>query len=240
MKIADIAELLLQAVYPRRCPICHDIVHPKGGRICPGCAGRVQPVGEPLCKKCGKPLEKEEQEYCQDCCRYRHFFEEGAGIFPYNRVMQESLMKCKYGGRREYLDYYGQMMVRYGEKYLKRWNPQAIVPIPLYRTNLRLRGFNQSECLARALEGKFGIPVYPHMLEKVKKTRTQKSLGQKQRRINLQGVFAPGPQFQPFQRILLVDDVYTTGATVDEGAKCLRKAGVKTVYVLTLCVGKGF
>lgn len=240
MKIADAAELLLQAVYPRRCPICHDIVRPKGAQICRGCAGKVRPVREPRCKKCGKPLEKEEQEYCRDCRCRRHYFEEGAGIFPYNQVMRESLMKCKYGGRREYLDYYGQMMIRYGGKYLAYWNPQAIVPIPLYKTQMRIRGFNQSACLAHALGKQSGIPVYSHMLEKTKKTRTQKGLGEKQRRRNLQGAFSTGAQFQPFQRILLVDDVYTTGGTVDEAARCLKKAGVKAVYVLTLCVGKGF
>ncbi len=200
----------------------------------------MRPIREPRCKKCGKPLEQEEEEYCQDCRSRRHYFEQGAGIFPYNQIMRESVMKCKYGGRREYLDYYGQMMVRYGGKYLRRWKPQAVVPRPRHKTPRRPRGFNQSDCLARILGSQFGLPVYSHMLEKVRKTRTQKSLGEKERRRNLQGAFSTGPQFVPLQRVLLVDDVYTTGGTVDAAARCLKKAGVKRVYVLTLCTGKGF
>ncbi len=240
MRKKDIVEFCLQAVYPRRCPVCHDIVRPKGALVCRGCEGKVMPIREPRCRKCGKPVEKEEQEYCSDCRKHRHFFEEGAGIFPYNRLMRESLMKCKYGGRREYLDYYGEMMIRHGGKYLARWRPQAIVPIPLHKTQMRLRGFNQSLCLAQALGGHFGIPVYPQMLEKVRKTRTQKSLDEKQRRSNLRGAFSIGAQFQPLKKILLVDDVYTTGGTVDEAARCLKKAKAGEVRVLVLCIGKGF
>lgn len=240
MRKKDIVEFLLQAVYPRRCPVCHDIVQPKGALICSGCAGKVSLVREPRCRKCGKPLENKEQEYCADCHSRPHFFEEAAGIFPYNRLMRESLMKCKYKGRREYLDYYGQMMVCGGGKYLARWRPQAIVPIPLHKTQMRLRGFNQSLCLAQALGGHFKIPVYPRMLEKTRKTRIQKSLGVQQRRSNLKGAFSTGPQFQPLKKILLVDDVYTTGGTVDEAARCLKEAGAGQVWVLVLCIGEGF
>ena len=78
------------------------------------------------------------------------------------------------------------------------------------------------------------------MLEKVRKTRTQKSLDEKQRRSNLRGAFSIGAQFQPLKKILLVDDVYTTGGTVDEAARCLKKAKAGEVRVLVLCIGKGF
>lgn len=240
MKKEDVLEWVLQAVYPRRCPICHDIVQPKGGLVCPSCAEKVQPVEEPRCKKCSKPLEKEEVEYCADCSRHRHIFEEAVGIFPYDKIMRASLMKCKYGGRREYLDYYGQMMAQYGRRYLMRWHPQALVPIPLHKSQMRLRGFNQSACLAHAVGKRSGIPVYGHMLEKEKKTRQQKELEMDQRRMNIKGAFSVGRDFRPLQNVVLVDDVYTTGSTVDEAAKCLKKAGVGAVYVLVLCIGKGF
>lgn len=240
IKKCAIAELLLDVVYPRRCPICHDIVQPKGELVCCSCAGKIQPIQEPYCKKCGKPIEKEEREYCADCARREHIFEEAAGIFIYDQTMQKSLMKCKYGGRREYLDYYGQMMARHGAKFLKRWQPQAIVPIPLHKTRMCLRGFNQSAELAHALGRELGIPVQEHMLEKNRKTRPQKELEENQRRRNLLGAFSLGKDFHPLRRIVLVDDVYTTGSTVDEAAKCLKKAGAGKIYVLTLCTGKGF
>lgn len=240
IKKETIAGVLLDAVYPRRCPVCHDIVLPKGDLICRSCAGKLRPIREPRCKKCGKLIEKEEREFCDDCTKREHIFEEAAGIFPYDKTMQQSLLKCKYGGRREYLDYYGQMMARYGGKFLERWQPQTIVPIPLHKTRMRLRGFNQSADLAHALGGAFGIPVREQMLEKNRKTRPQKELEESQRRRNLLGAFSPGADFLPLQSIVLVDDVYTTGSTADEAAKCLKKAGAGKIYVLTLCTGKGF
>ncbi len=240
MKKGIISEWVLQAVYPRRCPLCHDIVMPKGKLVCAACAGKVQPVGGPRCKKCSKPLDAEELEYCGDCSRQRHVFDEAAGIFPYDKIMKSSLMKCKYGGRREYLDYCGQMMVRYGRRYLQRWHPQALAPIPIHKSQERLRGFDQSACLAHAVGRAFGIPVYDHMLEKCKKTRPQKGLGMDQRKLNVRGAFSAGRDFQPLRSIVLVDDVYTTGSTADEAARCLKRAGCGDVYVLTLCVGKGF
>lgn len=240
MRKTGIMEWVLSAVYPRRCPVCHDIVQPKGELACSACAGKIQPVGEPRCKKCSKPLQKEDQEYCADCSRRGHVFEEAVGILPYNKVMQESLLKCKYGGRREYLDYYGETMARAAGRYLSRWQPQALVPIPLHKSQLRLRGFNQSACLAHALGKKYGIPVYEHMLEKIRKTRSQKGLEHDQRKLNLKGVFSVGKDFRLLESVVLVDDVYTTGSTVDEAAGCLKKAGAGKVYVLTLCIGKGF
>lgn len=240
MRKTDLLEWALQALYPRRCPICHDIVQPKGKLACPACEKKMRPVGEPRCKKCGKPLEKEEEEYCGDCWKCSHAFEEAAGIFLYDKVMKDSLLKCKYGGRKEYLDYYGQAMAHYGEKYLSRWQPHALVPIPLHRTRMRQRGFNQSACLADAVGKALDIPVCGHMLEKTGKTRAQKELDEKGRRMNLKGAFSTGKDFRPLPRIVLVDDVYTTGSTVDEAAKCLKAAGAGKIYVLTLCIGNGF
>ncbi len=240
MRGMDAVKWALQAIYPRRCPVCHDIVKPAGRLICPSCKGKIRLAGEPRCKKCSKPLEKEEEELCADCRRHSHAFEEAAGIFLYDKIMRESLMKCKYGGRREYLDYYGQAMAHYGGQYLKRWKPQAFVPVPLHKARLSKRGFNQSAVLARELAGALGIPVYEHMLEKPKKTRPQKELEAQQRRLNLKGAFIIGKDFQPLTKVALVDDVYTTGSTADEASRCLKEAGIGTVYVMTLCIGNGF
>lgn len=240
MRGMDAVKWALQAIYPRRCPVCHDIVMPAGHLICPSCKGKMRLAKEPRCKKCSKPLEKEETEYCADCAGRSHAFEEAAGIFLYDKIMRESLMKCKYGGRREYLDYYGQAMARYGWKYLKRWRPQAFAPVPLHKARQRRRGFNQSAVLARELAGSLNVPVYEHMLEKPRKTRPQKELEARQRRTNLKGAFIIGRDFQPFETVVLVDDVYTTGSTADEAARCLKEAGVGTVYVMTLCIGNGF
>ncbi len=240
MKRREVIEWALQAIYPRRCPICHDIVKPRGKLACPACRAKMRPVEEPRCKKCGKPLVKEEVEHCADCSRRSHVFEEAAGIFLYDKVMRDSLMKCKYGGRKEYLDFYSQAMAHYGEKYLRRWRPGALAPIPMHKSRMRQRGFNQSVCLAQAAGQAFGIPVYEHMLEKAKKTRPQKELEERQRRTNLKGAFTTGKEFRPLASVVLVDDVYTTGSTLDEAAKCLKRAGVEKVYALTLCIGNGF
>ena len=89
----------LDILYPRRCPVCHDIPVPGTQKICSGCRERLRPVTGPRCFKCSKPLKDPEQEYCSDCSRRTHLFDQGIGIFPYNTLLQESLFKLKYGKR---------------------------------------------------------------------------------------------------------------------------------------------
>lgn len=231
---------ILNWFYPRHCPICHKILKDQSGLLCPACLDGLKPVGEPRCKKCGKPLEEEEREYCADCSHSHHAYEEGIGIFFYDKRMKESLMKFKYYGRREYGEFYGQAAAVYGRPYVKKWDIQGIIPIPLHRRKQRERGFNQAEYLADILGREWGIPVYSNCLKKVHNTKSQKKLGSRERKRNLQGAFQGVPGNWGIRRVLLVDDVYTTGSTMDAAAAEIRAHGVEKIFFLTIFVGKGF
>ena len=101
--------ILLDILYPRRCPVCDRPVKPFGSLICEACKKEFGYIREPYCMKCGKELEKEEAEYCGDCMRHRHLFDSGRAVFAY-KDMSDSIYRFKYKGRQEYAAYYAGCM----------------------------------------------------------------------------------------------------------------------------------
>ena len=234
--IEIIRDRTLDLVFPRHCPICHKILKNREWLICPECREQVTPIREPYCKKCGKPV-KESREYCGDCAGGRHLFTEGRGIFFYNEIWKESIVRYKYSGCREYGDFYGKMLWACGKKEIRRWKPDMIVPVPLHARKLRVRGFNQSEYIADRLSELAGIPVKGNLVKKIRHTRSQKRLDAAVRRKNLREAFGMEARLDG-KNILVVDDVYTTGSTMDAMASVLRDHGAEAVFFLTVCIGK--
>lgn len=187
--------------------------------------------------KCGKPLDNEEREFCRDCEKHQHFFKEGRAAFPYTGKIQKSLLQFKLHNRRTYAEFFAGAMAARFRQCEKLWKIDIICPIPLHRKKRRFRGFNQAELLAYQLGNVFQIPVIPGMLLKVQETSEQKELDRKNRQKNLKKAFQIGQYDVKLKRILLIDDVYTTGSTVDAAAAVLRKAGAAEVFFLTACIG---
>ncbi|MEG0565580.1 MAG: phosphoribosyltransferase family protein, partial [Hungatella sp.] len=115
----------------------------------------------------------------------------------------------------------------------------ALVPVPIHASRRRRRGFNQAELLAYGIGGKLGIAVYPEMLIRDKKTMPQKKLNPQERLLNLEQAFAAGVADPAVESVILVDDIYTTGSTIEACTRTLRKMGIKKVYFLTICIGGG-
>ena len=226
---------ILDIFYPRCCPVCQKILKDQRRMICPECEKKLRPIGHPRCYKCGKPIE--EGEYCKDCQKHTHIFDQGRGIFVYDGIMRRSVTRYKYYGCREYGDFYAKAMYRYAWKNLNQWKPDLIVPVPIYKSKERLRGFNQAAYLANRLGCYTGIPVDTDLVQKVVKTKSQKKLNAMQRRKNLEKAFLVTKNIRG-KDILVIDDVYTTGSTIDAMAGCLRKRGVKNIYFLTVCIGR--
>lgn len=228
---------VLDILYPPRCPVCHGIVQGKEG-ICPSCRKRLHYINEPKCKKCGKEIEKDEQEYCRDCQRYSHAFDKGEAVFAYDQIMRRSISMFKYHNRREYARVYAREMQKHCERFLQMCAPEVILPIPVHKHKKRQRGFNQAELVAKEL-GKFtGIPVDTKYLYRVGKTTPQKELTRQQRKVNLRKAFALRETGKYYERILLIDDIYTTGATIDAVSEILREKQSKFIFFLTICVGR--
>ena len=185
--------------------------------------------------KCGKPVQ-EHEEYCKECRENSRMFTQGKGIFLYNEQWKFSLEKYKYYGCREYGDFYAQAMYLFSQNELSMWKPDLIVPVPLHRKKQRMRGFNQSLYLAERLGEKTGIPVDGDLVFKRRETKSQKKLDASERRKNLKGAFDVKKRLDG-KKVLVIDDVYTTGSTMDEMAFCLRQNGAEKVFFLTICTG---
>ena len=229
--IRKAGKLFLDMLYPRRCPVCHDIAVPGGSRICNVCREKLKPITGPRCFRCSKPLKREEQEYCKDCRKTR-LFDQGIGIFPYGSVLQESLFKLKYGKRQEYGSFYGQIAAVYSREIIRNWGVEIIIPIPLHRKRMEKRGYNQAELIAEALGKTLCIPVDSRLMKRKVNTRPQKELDYRERKQNMKNAFFLKGENR-YRRIMLVDDIYTTGSTIEAAAELLKR----NVFFLTIAMG---
>ena len=236
--IEKIKELTLSVFFPRRCPLCDKVIS-YGSLICCDCEKKVPVIREPLCKRCGKPLENERQEFCSDCRKKKHYYIQGKAVFSYKKEMKLSMYRFKYSNRREYAEFYAEIAKERYQKWMLYRKIEVIVPVPLYMGKKRERGYNQAEVFAKCLGKKCNIPVEKNLIKRVRNTIPQKELNEKQRKDNLKGAFQLKSNIVKYNIILLVDDIYTTGATADAVADILKKAGVREVYILSICIGQG-
>lgn len=225
-------------LFPRRCPVCGGVAMPKGRLICPACLKQLSFVSSPACMKCGKEIGSRDQEYCTDCIRRKKSFTRGFALLNYDSRAAVSMAAVKYHNKREYLDFYARAAALRFEKQFRQAGIQVIVPVPVHASRLKTRGFNQAAVLAEKLSAELGIP-WEELLIRVKKTDPQKSLGSAERLKNLRGAFEAEQEAGKWERVLLVDDIYTTGSTAEICSRALLKTGVKQVFVFAVCIGHG-
>ncbi len=237
MRIDRLREGVVSILFPRRCPVCDGIVRQGEGYIHVGCRKKIKFVSGPTCMKCGKPLRDSCQEYCEDCRRIKHLFDRGFSVFSY-RSVTGSIYRFKYAGRKEYADYYGEAAGMVLGSKLRKLGADAIIPVPMYKPKERRRGYNQAEVFADVLGKMLGIPVYPDVIKRVKNTVPMKLLDERQRRTNLKKAFIIRKNDVKFKCIILVDDIYTTGSTLDEVSREFRRMGVERIYAVTLAIGQ--
>lgn len=241
-----ILQFLAKLLYPDSCPVCGEVQEQllTGGsaaRICPDCEKKVKRVAQPLCMKCGKPLEADRvrREYCADCMRETHTFVQGKAVFAYQGAIIGSMHRLKYGNRRDYAAVFAREAYETYGDWIRRISPDALVPVPLSKKRRRSRGYNQAQLLAEALSGLTGIPTEDKLLLRVTDTRPQRRLSAKERKNNLENAFQMSKKIVQLEKVLLIDDIYTTGSTADAAAETLMRAGIKKVYVLCICIGGG-
>lgn len=233
---------LIDLLYPRRCPVCDRVLYYGERGVCQSCRmmGLPERLFEPLCRMCGKRISDVRREFCGDCERQAHSFRQGCAVFAY-RGMEDAMRRMKDGGRREYADFFAEEMEKILREKRKIWRPDVLVPIPIHKRKRMLRGFNQAELLTKRLSKRLYLPEDRKNLMKVRETPDQKGLDRAERRENLKCAFEVKEE-KAFigKRILLVDDVYTTGTTIDAAAGKLMQSGAEAVFFLTVCIGKGY
>lgn len=229
---------ILNAVYPRRCPICDGLLSPREPYLCRNCVDRIHPILGARCKKCGKPVENE-VEFCRGCSRTRHSFDRGFAPYGYHGELEASLMRFKYHERQEYAGFYAHAAFLYMGPQIRKRTPEVLVPVPLHPARQRQRGYNQAELFAKKMAEELNIPMDAHLVCRVKKTKRQKELSPAERRKNLEKAFALAkPGQMKYRRVLLVDDIYTTGSTVDAIASLLKQNGAQQVDFLCAAIVK--
>lgn len=234
---------LLSVFFPPRCPVCDEVLFP-GTEICGDCSRKIKLIREPVCKKCGKPLTDEREEYCGDCSGYshrkQHLYTQGRAVFVFEGAIRGSMYRFKYGGRQEYAAFYAKAAAEQYGAWLKKKGVEAVVPIPMYSRKKRLRGYNQAEVFAKALGRELQIPTDCGMVKRIRNTIPQKELSGEERVHNVKNAFQFAEDIVKYKQIVLVDDIYTTGSTMDAVAEVLLAAGVRRIYYICISIGEGY
>ena len=234
-----IIDFCVELLYPKRCVACDKVLLniEKERGFCQACASKVKLVGPDYCLKCGTPIYNKE-ELCHNCKIMKHSFEQNKGIFQYTGSMKDGMYRFKYFNRRCYGRIFADHAVKCYGGWLKEMGIEAIVPVPMYKAKERRRGYNQATVFARALGKKINIPVYESIVVRQTDTVAMKQLNQLKRKKNLLKAFTTSKNIVQFRKVLLVDDIYTTGTTLDEVSKALKDGGIKEVYGLCVCIGE--
>ena len=237
MMLSRLAAAALDLLFPVvNCAFCGCRLNSKEDYLCDGCKKNIVPIGGPTCLKCGRPLAA--PALCSDCQSHHHAFAVAWAATVYDKVIRKCLHRFKYGHGAYLAPFLGKLLA---ERLLQASQlcdqSLVVVPVPLDRRRLRERGFNQSELLARVVAREHSWPLNSKSLQRRRPTRPQADLGVMERRSNVAGAFAvqDGRQFAGKQ-ILLIDDIYTTGATVDACSESLLRAGAKKIYVATVAI----
>lgn len=231
----------IDLVYPRNCQVCATpLEETEPGVICPRCLGGAKYIEPPFCERCSLPFDGVVTGafacgYCQDL---KFHFVRAVAACRAEGIVRDSIHRFKYNREMYYERHLTDWLIKGARERIDWTQVDAIVPVPLHPRKRREREFNQAEHLAAALQREFGKPVDQRTLRRVKDTTTQTALGAEERRNNLRDAFGVrDPAAFKGKRLVLVDDVFTTGATMDSCARTLRKAGAEEVIALAVARG---
>ena len=236
MRFIDTLSGLADLVWPPRCAACGTRVgafepaDPASG-FCPVCATSLMPITSPMCPRCAFPFEGEGGDHlCGECLLDPPAFETARALFQYGEAAAKAVTRLKYGVMPHLAEVMGRMLL---PAVSRLGAVDLVVPVPLHRSRLVSRGFNQSALLAQPISRWIAAPLAGNAVVRTRATASQAGLNREDRRKNLRGAFSvPIPGCVAEKRVLVVDDVVTTGTTVRELSRCLMQAGAKSVVVV--------
>lgn len=230
------AGMVLDMLLPPQCLNCRAAVD-RQGELCAECWRAIAFLAEPCCARCGYPFAYDEGEdvLCAACLAAPPVYDRARAVMAYNDASRHLVLSFKHGDRLEGAPSYGRWLERAGRPLLG--DIDLIAPVPLHRWRLLKRRYNQAALMAQALARRTGLPAVSDLLQRTRPTPSQGGLSPAQRRANVRRAFAVRPAYRERlagRRVLLVDDVMTTGATANAIAAVLRRQGAGGVDVLTL------
>jgi len=240
---------ILSKYLPQPCAICGGPCNdPMASGLCRGCKQEL-PVLAECCLGCSNPLEDShslmsdrpwsqlvQTRYCGRCLASPPSYDHSISFFPYRSPFKQLVTALKFNATLSHARLLGQLFAEQLCMTLDEteFRPDVILPVPLHVTRLRQRGFNQSLEIARPISKQFDIPLQPMLVERQRATQPQSSLSLKQRKKNIKGAFTVTSPID-HKHVAIVDDVMTSGATVDALAATLKQHGVETVSVWCIC-----
>lgn len=230
--------VLLDLIYPAFCPRCKIKIRASSELpICQACLGQLKIDHRPSCRRCGNRLKGSSslKDGCGFCRKKTYFFDRAFCATKYTGVAKLCIHLFKYKRKTQLAKPLARIMLKFIKGRLKKSTLDLIIPVPLHRSKLTERGFNQAELLAKILASGLNKKISCHNLCRVKKTRSQFNLKKSERFKNVESAFTCRyPDKLSGKSVLLVDDIFTTGATLNECAFSLKDAGAKTVMALTM------
>jgi len=229
-----LGRIVVDGILPPRCLACGTIVS-EPDALCPACWASITFFAPPWCTQCGLPFPHPmgEGAVCGDCARQHPSWDRARSVLRYDKHSRRLVLMLKHGDQTHLAGAFGRWMRRAGGDVLA--GADLLMPVPLHWTRLVSRRFNQSALLARAIHAAGGPPVAADWLVRRRRTPSQGTMGPLARARNVRGAFAlrRGRSVEG-KRIVLVDDVLTTGATAEECARVLRRGGAAYVGVMVL------
>lgn len=232
----------LAFVYPEVCQICREErATVADGLVCPTCWRQVRFIRPPFCERCGLPFEGALTAAfeCANCREMELHFSSARSAVAAGGLVLEVIHRYKYQRALWFEPFLADLLIREAAPVLRGGSWDWLVPVPLHPAKEREREFNQAERLARRLSKATNIPVHTRLLKRIEATRTQTRLTRSERAANVRRAFALRNRRQKLDggRIVLLDDVFTTGATTSACARQLREAGAEEVCVWTVARG---
>ena len=228
-----LAKKVLNLLLPPVCPVCAEPVYDHT-TLCVKCFGSLDFITDPCCRVCGRPFPFEilGDATCAACLKNPPIFHKACAVVVYNDMAKKILLPFKHGDRLDLVPLIAKMMATRGKEMIQ--TADYIMPVPLHRFRLLKRKYNQSALLAQALAKRFHKSYLPDGLHRIRSTPKQGKLSPDQRKKNVSNAFQASARYAfKDKSVLLIDDVLTTGATANECAKVLIKAGAKQVDILT-------
>lgn len=216
-----------RALFPPRCVLC-DAKGDGGHDICTGCLNDLPTLG-PACRRCGLPLpDAPANTLCGTCLNSSPAFDRTLALYQYAPPVDYMIQQLKFAGRLYFAPVLGALLARHIASHI---SPACLMPVPLHRSRLRERGFNQAMELARPIAHRLRIPIHARICRRTRATTAQSGMPRQGRRSNVRNAFTVrGPL--PASHIAIVDDVMTTGSTVNELARLLKQNGAREVSVI--------
>jgi len=235
--LRSVLRCLADVVFPPQCVACGTVLRETKLSFCPDCFAQIEFIRSPLCSLCGQPFSEagESDHICGACLQAAPAFFVARALGQYERVLMDVIHRFKYGGKVSLGERLGGFMADFSYPSLAIADYSLIMPVPLHPRRLKQRGFNQAMILAREISRRFSRQLDFLSLRRIVFTEPQVGLGKDMRELNIRGAFQVADAGRiKGEKIILVDDVYTTGSTVKECARILMQNKAEQVAVLTL------